>query len=55
MQGRHSEEFEVEMVKEDSSPHPLAELSVADFLSSDLQSSAEFLEAGWMASTLVRS
>lgn len=55
MQGRHSEEFEVEMVRGDSFPHPLDELFDADLLSSDLQSSAEFLEADWMASMLVHS
>lgn len=43
------------MVRADSSPHPLDELFDADLLSSDRQSSAEFLEADWMASMLVHS
>lgn len=38
------------MVRGDSSPHPPGEPSDAGLLSSDLQSSDEFVEADWMAS-----
>lgn len=43
------------MVRGDSSPRPPGELSDAGLLSSDLQSSDEFVEADWMASRLAHS
>lgn len=47
--GKHSEEFEVEMERVDGSPHPPDGLFDGDLLSSDLQPSAEFSGACWMA------
>lgn len=55
--GRRGEEFQVEMaeMRVNSSPHPLREPFDVDLLSSELQPSAGFLEADWMASAPVHS